>query len=293
MSCRKPLSQGITKRTIYWQVIGDEIYGATKTSEASTFYVQCSEEKSCRIIHKTSESETQYYDYVTVQRPFDTECPLKLVQQPEHQQDICFMLMNTTTKESVNIPLTENELKKGSPFFIKLPRIGIGLFKPQRYINVRKIIEKWKTKTGADSKAERTPASGATLDFTPPAATSEETKETRKTQTRASTPENIEYSTGSSASLDKPSQHVITTQFYFTPVGSVQGSRVIISGGPPPPPPSRIKSDSASSGDKVIRQQQEVDDIDAGLKKDFIELVGSEYVFPLPVRAVNIPDTQQ
>ena len=201
------------------------------------------------------------------------------------------MLMNTTTKQSLDIPLTENEWKKGSPFFIKLPRIGIGLFQPQRYINVRKIIEKWKTKTGADSKAKPTPASGATLDFTPPAATSEETKETRKTQTKASTAEKLEYSTGSSASLDEPGQHIITMKFYFTPVESVQGNRVIFAGGPPSPPPSRIESDSASGGDEVIRQQQKVDD--ARLKQDFIELVGSEYVFPLPVRAVNIPDTQQ
>ena len=194
------------------------------------------------------------------------------------------------TKQPVPIPQSEEEWKGGSPFFIKLPAGGVPivghLYKPARYINIRRIIEEWKKKpisSDADSISGTPPA--------PKSKETKETKETRETQNRESTAEKLKYSTGSSASLDEPGQHVITTQFYFTPVKIVQGSTVTFAGGPPPPP-SRIESDSASGGDEVIRQQQEDDD-DARLKKDFIELVGSEYVFPLPVRAVNIPDTQQ
>ena len=102
-----------------------------------------------------------------------TECPLKLVPNPE-RQDICFTLLNKT-KQPVKVPQTEEEWKRGSPFYVKLPKVGIakqqGLFKPMRYISVRRIIEKGKKKTkssDADSNLEvpkQTSASGATLDF--------------------------------------------------------------------------------------------------------------------------------
>ena len=276
---RKPLSLG-REHEIYWGVIGNEIYGTTNASEASTFYIQCNEEQFCRIIYKTSDLQTQYF--ATVQRPFATECPLKLVPSPKHEQDISFTLMSIT-KKSVPIPQSEEEWKGGSPFFIKLPAGGVPivghLYKPARYINIRRIIEEWKKKpisSDADSTSGTSPVP--------------KSKETRETQNRESTAKKLKYSTGSSASLDGPGQHVITTQFYFTPVKIVQGNTVTFAGGPPPPL-SRIESDFASGGDEVIRQQE--DDIDARLKKDFIELVGSEYVFPLPVRAVDIPDTQQ
>ena len=142
-------------------------------SEASTFYIQCTEEQYCCIIHKTSVLQTQYF--VTVRRPFDTECPLKLVPYPEHERDIYFTLMSKT-KQPVSVPQTEDKWKRGSPFFIKLPAGGapiIGrLYKPVRYVNVRRIIEegsKKKTKSSdADSKGEvpkHTPASGATLNY--------------------------------------------------------------------------------------------------------------------------------
>ena len=283
VSGKKQLSLG-RAHEIYWQVIGDEIYGTTTTNKASTFYVQYNEEQFCHIIHNTSDLKIQHF--ATVQRPFDTECPLKLVPYPKNEQDICFMLMSKT-KQPVPILQTEDEWKRESPFFIKLSAGGVPiigrLYKPARYVNIRRIIEEWKNKP-ISSDADST--SG-----TPPAPKSKETKETRETQNKESTAEKPKYSTGSCASLDKLDQHVITPLFYFIPVESVQGNRVTFAGGPPPPPPSRIESDSASGGDEVIRQQQEDDD--AKLKKDFIELVGSEYVFPLPVRAVNIPDTQQ
>ena len=260
MSGRKQLSLG-REHEIYWTVIGDEIYGTTTANKASTFYVQCNEEQFCHIIHKTSNLQTPHF--ATVQRPFDTECPLKLVPYPKHEQDICFTLMSKT-KKPVPIPQSEEEWKGGSPFFIKLPAGGVPiighLYKPARYINIRRIIEEWKKKP-ISSDADST--SG-----TPPAPKSKETKETRGTQNRESTAEKLKYSTGSCASFDEPGQYVITTQFYFTPVGSVQGSRVIFTGCPPPPPPSRIESDSASGDDKVIRQQQEVNN--AGLKQDFV-----------------------
>jgi hypothetical protein len=210
--CRTPQSQG--EREIYWKVIGDEIYGTTKASKASTFYIKCNKEQSCCIIHKTDAqcSEKQYktdvptQHFATVQRPFLTECPLKLVSS--NDQENIFILINTM-KQPVTVPQTEEEWKRWSPFFIYLPAGGrriIGSYsKPQRYINVRKIIEEWKkttTSSDADSK-------GA---------------------------EELEYSTGSSASLDKPGQHVITTQFYFISVVNIQGNRVTDSGGPPSPP---------------------------------------------------------
>ena len=276
MSGRKQLSLG-REHEIYWQVIGDEIYGTTTANEASTFYVQCHEEQFCHIIHKTSDLQTQRF--ATIQRGyFDSECPLKLVPYPKHEQDICFTLMSKT-KQPVPIPQTEEEWKSGSPFFIKLP-MGSGVLsficKSARYLNIKRIIEEWKNKP-ISSDADSTSS-------TPSAP------ETREMQNRESTAEKLKYSIGSSASLDEPDQHVITTQFHFKLVESIHGNRVTISGGPPPPP-SRIESDSASGGNEVIRQQQE--DNDTRLKQDFIELVGSEYVFPLPVRAVNIPDTQQ
>jgi hypothetical protein len=320
VSCRTPLSLG-TEHEIYWQVIGDEIYGTITASEASTFYVQSNEEQFCCIIHQTSKLQSQYF--ATVQRPFLTECPLKLVPNAEHQ-DVCFTLINTI-KQPVKVPQTEDEWKRGSPFYIKLPKTGIGFSKPTRYISVRRKSEKWKKKptSDADSKVEvpkHTPASGAIIAFesdeqkiesrdsdtneeskhtavsgetpdTPPPPKSEEAKETKEMQTRESIIEKLKYTTGSSATLETADKYVIAMQFYFTPVENVQGSRVTISSGPPPPP-SRIESDSASGGDKVIHVRQEEDDSDdVRLKQAFIELVGREYVFPLPVRAVDIPDT--
>ena len=277
MSGGKQLSLG-REHEIYWQVIDNEIYGTTTANKASTFYVQCNKEQFCHIIYK---KHGLHSHFATVQRPFGTECPLKLVPDPKDIQDICFTLMSAT-KQPVPIPQTEEGWERGSPFFIKLPAGGVPIFgclcKPERYINIRRIIEKWKKNT-ISSDADST--SG-----TPSAP------KTRETQNRESTAEKLKYSTGSSASLDEPGQHVITTQFHFTPVESIQGNRVTFAGGPPPPP-SRYESDSASGGDEVIRQQQE--DNDARLKQDFIKLVGSEYVFPLqnyPVRAVNIPDIQ-
>ena len=323
MSCRKRLSGG-REHEIYWQVVGDEIYGTTTASEASTFYIQCNEEQFCHIIHKTSDLQTPYF--ATIQRPFNTERPLMLVPYPEDEQDICFTLMSKT-KKPVDVPQTEHEWKTRSPFFIKLPAGGIPiigqLFKPMRFISVRKTIDKGKKKTkasNADAKAKHTSASSVTLDFkngeerkqeiescdsvtqdkesqyTPASGASatpdippksKETKETGEMQNRESIVDNFKYTTGSSATLDTKDKYVITTQFYFTPVGDVQGSRVAITSGPPPPP-SRIESDSASDRDELVRQQQEEDDI----KQAFIELVGREYVFPLPVKAVEIPDTQ-
>jgi hypothetical protein len=306
VSCRKQLSWG-REHKIYWQVIGDEIYGTTTASEASTFYIQCNEEQFCSIIHKTSELQT--LRFATVQRPFLTECPLKLVPNPEHEQDICFTLMNKTKQPILKVPQAEEEWKRGSPFYIKLPAGGVpiigSLYKPTRYISVRKINEEWKKKpksSDTDSKVE-VPASGVTLDFKSgdkvnqeiescdSDAKDKESKHTAVSGVTSDTP--LKYTTGSSATcrLDTDDEYVITMQFYFTPVENVQGSRVTISSGPPPPP-SRIESDSATGGDNVVHVRQEEDDSDdVRLKQDFIELVGREYVFPLPVRAVDIPDT--
>lgn len=157
ISCRKRLSLG-REHEIYWQVIGDKIYGTTTASKASPFFVQRKGEQFCHIIHKTSDLQTEHF--VTVQRPFDTECPLKLISATKEQQDACFTLINRT-KEPVDIPQTEDAWKRDSPFFIKLPAGGVpifgALFRPTRYISVRKIIEKGKKKTessNADAKVE-------------------------------------------------------------------------------------------------------------------------------------------
>jgi hypothetical protein len=274
VSCRKQLQQE-REQKIYWYVIGNEVYGTTTASKASTFYVQCKEEQFCHIIHKTPELGTRRFS--TVQRPFDTERPLKLVPFPKHEQDICFTLIDDT-KQPLTVPQTENEWENKSPFFIKLPAGGVpiigALNKPMRYISIRKIIEKGSKKKTKSSDADfkvpnRTQASGTTLDF-------------------KNGEEESKYTTGSSATLDTDDEYVITMQFYFKPVGNVQGSRVTISSGPLP----RIESDSGLGGDELIRQRQEEED-DIRLKQAFIELVGREYVFPLPVRAVDIPDTQQ
>ncbi len=274
MYCTEELPQE-GEQKIYWHINSSEVYGTTTESKASTFYVQCKEEQFCRIIYETS-SGTRYF--ATVQRPFDTERPLKLVRYPKHEQDICFTLIDEN-KQPVTVPQTENEWKRGSPFFIKLPAGGIPiigpLFKPMRYISIRKIIEKGSKKkinsSDADSKIEvsnRTQASGTTLDC-------------------KNGEEESKYTTGSSATLDTADKYVITMQFCFKPVCNVQGSRVTISSGPPPPP--RIESDSASGGDELKQRQEEEDDI--RLKQAFIELVGREYIFPLPVKAVDIPLT--
>ena len=214
---------------IYWRVIGDEIYGTTEASEASTFYVKYDEKESCSIIHNT-DLQTQLF--VTVQRPFLTECPLKLVSSSEHY----FTLLSNN--KHLPFPRTEEEWERGSPFFIKLPKVGIGWKKPQRYINVRRIMKEWKKKTKSSELPKHTPASGATLNFN----SDHVMKQEIELQTRKSIIEKLEFSTGSSATheiiLNEPGEHEpITTQFHFTPV-LVQDGRVrcTISGGPPPPP---------------------------------------------------------
>ena len=226
MSGKKQLSLE-REHEIYWQVIGDEIYGTTTANKASTFYVQCNKEQFCHIIYKTSDLQTQHF--ATVQRPFDTECPLKLVPYPKHEQDLSFTLMSRT-KKPVPIPQSEEEWNGESPFFIKLPAGGVPivghLYKPARYINIRRIIEEWKKKTISSDADSGTPSA----------------PKIKETQTREST---AEYSTGSCASLDEPGQHIITTQFYFTPVKIIQGNTVTFAGDPPPTP-SQIESDSTS-----------------------------------------------
>ena len=228
MSGTASISHG-SEYKIYWRVIGDEIYGTTEASEASTFDVQYDEKGSCSIIHKT-DLQTQLF--VTVQRPFLTECPLKLVSSFEH----CFTLLSNN--KHLPFPRTEEELERGSPFFIRIPRRGIGLFEPQRYINIRRIMKGWKKKTKSSELLKNTPARGATLDFN----SDHVMKQEIELQTRKSIIEKLEFSTGSSATyeiiLDKPSEHEpITTQFYFTPVLVHDGRvRCTISGGPPPPP---------------------------------------------------------
>lgn len=186
----------------------------------------------------------------------------------------------------------------------------ITCFHKPKFISVRKITDKGKKKTKAsnadakveqskhtsessampdikkqiescdsDTKEEESKDTQATSTSTTPdiPPKTKETKETGEMQNmnRESMVEKLEYTTGSSETLDIVDENVISTQFYFTPVGDVQGSRVAIASGPPPPP-SRTESDSASDRDELVRQQQEEDDI----KQAFIELVGREYVFP-------------
>jgi hypothetical protein len=167
-------------------------------------------------------------------------------------------------RQPVIVPQTEDEWRRGLiSFFIKLPAGGIPLlgriFQPERYISIKR-----NERVTQSTKSDNVPS---------PVTTSK-------------------YSTASCATLDMEGNIKL---FYFTPVVRVQSNSsalvVTISRGPPPPP-SRIKSNSASGGDEVIREQQEDDDDnDVRLKQAFIELVGREYVFPLPVRAVDIPDT--
>ena len=87
------------------------------------------------------------------------------------------------------------------------------------------------------------------------------------------------YTTASCATTDTGSNLL---QFYFTPLVKLQKDHVALGG--PPPPPSRIESDSSSA----VQLQQQEDDI----KWEFIELVGREYVFPLQVKAEDIPDAE-
>ena len=191
----------------------------------------------------------------------------------------------------MDVPQTEDAWKTGSPFFIKLPAGGIpilgALYRPTRYISIRYVIEKDKKKTvssDGDSKEKEpklTPAS--TCSATSDIKKGDKVKETRESHNRESVVEKPKYTTGSSATPVTTDNYVITTQFYFTPVGNVLGSSVTLSG--PPPPPSRIESDSASDRNEFERQQEEDD-----IKQAFIELVGGEYVFPLQVKAAAILD---
>ena len=225
--------------------------------------------------------------FITVQRPFKNHLPLKLVESAD-QQDISFILMNKT-KQPVDVPQTEDAWKRGSPFFIELPAGGIffGRFsRPERYISVRYFIEKDKKTVSSDGDSKEkepklTPAS--TCSATSDIKKGDKVKETRESHNRESVVEKPKYTTGSSATPVTTDNYVITTQFYFTPVGNVLGSSVTLSG--PPPPPSRIESDSASDRNEFERQQEEDD-----IKQAFIKLVGGEYVFPLQIKAAAILD---
>ena len=87
------------------------------------------------------------------------------------------------------------------------------LYKPTRYVNIRKVIKEWKKKTkssDAVSKGEL--------------PSDHEIKQEIELRNRESI-EKLEYSTGSCASLDEPSQHVTTTHFYFTPVLIIPDTR--------------------------------------------------------------------
>ena len=186
--------------------------------------------------------------------------------------------MDATQKE-VDVPETEAKWIN-LPFFIKLPmgslHTGGPINRPMRYVSVMKRNEaKQDTEShDADSRNE----SSMALDI----KKGDEVKQMRESHTTDSKDEKLKYTTASCATPDMADKNRMM-QFYFTPVGKVQDSTVVLGG--PPPPPSRIEYDSAADNDEFQGQQEEDD-----MEQAFIELVGREYVFPLQVKAVIIPD---
>ena len=245
ISCREVLHK--SEQDIYWQAINnEEIYGTTKAEEASTFYIKHAS-KRFQIVYKTETKKTECY---VLPDGSEGNQPLKLVTSTESKK-ISFTLKNNVN-ESVGIPQTIASWKKESPFFIQRPKIRgkLGRKGLCYHLHVKK----------------------------------QEHDE----------PSTLKYTVVAS---DKPEMDNSLILFYFTPVTesnhhlpasvqlrtqsdfsqvedelSRQSADSTLSAGHPPPPIQQPESGSSPDGDLLSEL------------KDFFELVGEEYIFPLQVK---------
>ena len=253
ISCRD-LNEG--EQEIYLQVIDNKLCGTTTVEEASTFYIEhVAERKQFKIVHKTEITKTKCYVLP------DGHQPLKLVPSSDGEKKISFVLKNSVNK-LVGIPQTTVTWKRESPFFIWQPKIGSRLSRKSWYLYVTKQDKGVKQKHDQDSTLEHG---------------------------KSSKPK---YTVVASDKLETDNSLML---FYFTPVtephrdlpASVQLDRIqsdfsevedepsrqlaesTLSGAPPPPSIQQPESGFAP-GNNLPSEL-----------KDFFELVGEEYIFPL------------
>ena len=250
--CRESASE----QDIYWLVINKEICGTTRVEEASIFYTKHScAGKLFQIIHKIETKQTEIY---VLPEP---QPPLKLVPATENQQKISFKLKDKKHEPTVP-PKSTASWERESPYFIQRPSTNKGvrsaLPKNKCYLCVEKIKEH-----------------------------------------QCDDDEQLKYTIATAKKREMDSGLM---QFYFIPVTKLRDPSVSVQlctniesdcseveddlsgqsalGGPPPPPPpaalsiqQQPKCGSATSSDSPNEL------------KDFFELVGEDYIFPIRVNA--------
>ena len=253
ISCREiPASE----QEIYWQVINNkEICGTTRVEEASTFYTKHScTGKQFQIIHKTETKQTEMYVLPEPQQP------LKLVPAIENQQKISFKLKDNKN-ELIDPPKSTASWERKSPYFIERPSTKKGIRSALPKNKCYLCVEKKEHQRNDDKQPKYV------------------------------------FAAAKKREMDNG-----LMQFYFTPVATLHNPSVSVQlstriqydsseveddlsgqsalGGPPPPPPPAPPS---------IQQQPECGSATGtdspNELKDFFELVGEDYIFPIQVNA--------
>ncbi len=248
ISCREALHG--SEQKVFWQVINKEICATTRVDEASTFYIQykCTR-KRFQIIHKTEPMQTTLY---VLPEPQHRQ-PLKLVPSA-NQKEISFKLKNNIG-EAVDPPKTMASWERDSSYFIQRPKRSI-ITKDKCYLRVKKQehCDEQSKYTVAAAKKREMDNSLMLFYFTP----------TIKLHNQ---PVPIQ-------------PHRVHSDF-----GEVEDSRSrpdsagsTLSGPPPPPSPPPIQQ--PENGSVPGNMSNEL--------KDFFELVGEDYIFPIQVNAEGI-----
>jgi hypothetical protein len=249
ISCRELLHG--SEQKIYWQVINNkEICGTTRVNEASIFYIKHScTRKQFQIIYKTEALQTKLYVVPEAQQP------LKLVTSA-NQNEISFTL-KTTSGESVDPPESKASWETNSPYFIQRPNTNRGLiFTDECYLRVEKqgYHDEQPKYTVAAAKKQEMDNGLMLFYFMPVTKLHDPVSILLRTR--------IQYD--SSEVEDDLSQPEST--------GSTLG------GPPPPPPPIQLQPESGSAIGGDLPNEL----------KDFFELVGEDYIFPIQVNAEGI-----
>ena len=259
ISCREILPAG--EQEIYWQVINNkEICGTTRVEEASTFYTKHSDtEKLFHIIYKIEakhKTETKQTEMYVVPEP---QKPLKLVPAIDNQQKISFKLKDNKS-EKIDPPRSSASWEEESPYFIQRPSTNKGirsaLPKNKCYLCVEKEHqrdddEQPKYIVAAAKKGE-TESSLMLFYFTPMIKLHDPS-----VSVQLHTCTHIQYDC-SEVEDDLSGQSAL--------------------GGPPPPlaPPSIQQQPECGSATGTDSPNE---------LKDFFELVGEDYIFPIQVNA--------
>ena len=243
-----------SEQEIYWQVINNkEICGTTRVEEASTFYTKhLRTGKLFQIIHKMEtkhKTETKQTEMYVLPEP---QKPLKLVPATENQQKISFKLKDNKNKR-IDLPKSTASWERESPYFIQRPSKCYLCVEKQEH--KRDDDEQPKYTVAAAKKQEM--ESGLMLFYFTPVTKLHDPSISVQLHTRI-------QSDCSEVEDDLSRQSASSTL-----------------GGPPPPPaPPSIQQQPERGSATGTDSPNEL--------KDFFELVGEDYIFPIQVNAEEV-----